>query len=144
MKRKWPTVDILKLYSGTYTKNDNIYKDASWDDTVITTRDDKARFKAHKKWNRWLSLCLKTRNLSELMKMLYGLQAGMDDLAKKNMATPEIVDMWIRWCRSIEKTATKIIILKNPIPMDGDQQKVALAKKQRNAEIEKFLMESAF
>lgn len=144
MKRKWPTIDILKLYSGTYTKNDNVYCDASWEDTVVNTHDDKARFLAHKKWNEWLSLCLKTKNLNELMAMRYGLQAGMDDLAKKNMATPEIVDMWIRWCRSIEKTATKIIVLKNPISVDGDQQKVALAKKQRNAEIEKFFMESAF
>jgi hypothetical protein len=144
MGRKWPSIDLLKLYSGTYTKNDDVSKNASWEDSIVNTADDQKRFRAHVEWNQWLSRCLSSRNIQELMSTRYGLQAGMDDLSKKNLVTPEITDLWIRWCRSIEKTAAKIVALKNPVPKGADPATVSGIKKRRAIELEVFFRESAF
>lgn len=147
MARKWPAIDIMKLYSGTMTKNDNIHKHASWDDTVVNTHDDQARFKAHKEWNAWLSKCLLRCDMQELMKVRYGLQVGMSDLVKVKLDTPEIVDMFIRWTRSIEKTARQIVSGKHPFPAPGHPQydtKVLAAKRAREIDLEEFFRESSF
>lgn len=151
MVRKWPTVDILQLYSGTHKgfDDDLKYLPISFDDDS-TANIDASRshniLKSHHKWNLWLSRCLKNQSLDELMKTRYGLQVGMDDLVKKGLATASICEMFVRWTKSIEKTARQIIKRKHKITraIATDYFKALEEKRRIDAEFEKFLRESSF
>lgn len=79
-------IDILKLYSESSTK----------------------------KWNYFLSDCLHRMDMKILENTYRGLQAGMDDLAKKKLNTDKVNELFVRWTMSIEKTMKKIVIKKNP------------------------------
>jgi len=151
MKRKWPAIDILKLYSGRLDgfEDEIVYKPKGFDEDFAANVDVSGSFKAikaHKKWNAWLSRCEKRGDLQELMKVRYGLQVGMDDLAKKGLSTPAIAEMFIRWTRSIERTARNIIRAKSKIThqMAKDFNKAYAEKRRIDSEFESFLRDSSF
>jgi len=124
--RQWPAIDLFKLF--------------------ISSNNDK--------WNAWLASCLLKRDIEELKKTRYGIQAGMDDLVKKKMNTSKIVDLFIRMNRSIELTVKSIYREKFPCKLDNPDAAKTLSihqlsierskKKKRDQEFEKFLKESSF
>jgi hypothetical protein len=86
----------------------------------------------------------------------YGLQAGLSDAVKKGFKNDKL-DLWVmKRIRDIEKAMR--IILKRKHPMPGDQvisknnkgqridfaEDAKSAKRKRDREFERFLMESNF
>ncbi len=80
VNRKYPSIDIMKLYA----KADNVA------------------------WNAFLTRSLKNKDIQGLVSILYGLQAGMKDLADTGMESERLSVFFIRLERSIEKTIQKI------------------------------------
>jgi len=145
MKRRYDSIDIMKLYAGMLPGFHDDFvpqKQMTEDGTVHNSIFKKEQLTSHQRWNNWLSKCEKTQDISELIKVRYGLQVGMTDLVKKKLDDPAIREMFLRWCSSIERTARKIINKKHPIPVDT--LKGMAAKKKRDHEIEVFLRKSSF
>lgn len=119
--RKYPPIDILKLYTTGGTKQ----------------------------WNTFLTEKLVALDLAGLGVMRYRLQAGMDDLAKKKMNSDKLIDIFLRWQRSLEVTAKKILRLKMPNPCDSPLE-AALnldhleAKRARDQAFEAWLKRTAY
>lgn len=147
MGRKWPEIDIIKLYSGTFPGFEDDYILNLNTANIDASRSMKL-LRSHDKWNNWLTECLNKKDLDELMKVRYGLQVGMDSLVKKKLNTNLVNETFLRWISSIDKTARQIIKLKNPMPHDiaGAEKnlKALEAKRSRDLEFEKFLMRSSF
>lgn len=146
-------IDLLKLYAGAddVFGNEIIFsgvRDRGESSNAKADVSASARaFKAHEKWNAWLTTCLETNNMNELIRTRYRLQIGMDDLVKKNLNTPEISQMFVRWVASIERTARQIIKRQNPKPKDLDQKdflRWKQYKKSIDTEFEKFLRKSSY
>lgn len=124
MSRKYPALDIMMIF-------------AEWNG---------------KRWNEFLTKSLNNMSINEMAKARYGLQAGMSDLAKAhNGSVPDDITNWfLRAQRSLELTMKKILKIKHPIPNDtvldkaNHTLKSLEAKRKRDQEFEKFLMESAF
>lgn len=125
MERKYPNVSILNIHA---------------------TMDNE-------QWNAYLTRCLQERNVSTLMKVYYGLQADMSDLAKANINSESVSTLFIRLTRSIEKTVKRIYREKYPSPLDNplqarnwteDLAKHKIMKKNRDLEFEKFLRDASF
>lgn len=149
MHRKWPSIDIIKLYTGNLEgfKDETLYVPQSDADTAnIDASGSFKALKAHHKWNAWLTRCLNNNDLQDLIKVRYGLQVGMDDLVKAGLATPVICEMFVRWQKSIEKTARKIIKRRTKIThkVASDYFKALELKRKTDAEFEKFLRDSSF
>jgi len=89
-ERKYPAIDILELYSNADSK----------------------------RWNRWLTRRYQEKDLDGLFAMLYGVQAGMDDLVKKKMNTEKLQLFFIRLQRSVENTIRRVLKEKDPNPCD--------------------------
>lgn len=120
-KRKYPAIDILAFYAN----NDN------------------------KKWNKFLYYCLKKRDVKKLTQMLYGFEAGMDDLAKKNLNTGKIVSFFHRIQRSIELTIKEIWReeFQNPLydPSNSHlKDKFIDDKREKDHNLELFLKKNRF
>lgn len=122
-KRKFPAIDIIKLY-------------AKWD--IYN-------------WNEWLTQKYEESNINDLAEALYGLQVGMSIVSKKKL-NDEKLDIWfVRICRSIENTAKSIIRKKTPNSLDlppipGQIRKLTDidAKRKRDMEFTEFLKRSRF
>lgn len=80
---------------------------------------------------------------------------GMDDLAKQKLNTPEICAWFVRLTKSVEDTVKKIIREKHRSKLDDADMARAYAgdplidamlmdKRNRDQELERFLMESSF
>lgn len=120
-ERKYPAIDLFKLKS-----------------TYSTAQ-----------WNRVLTRRLVNKDLDGLVAIRYGLQAGMDDLAKHKMNTEEMQDLFIRLQRSVEITMRKIWRLKYPNPCDdplkaADNLEHQEAKRERDAEFNRFLKRTGY
>lgn len=152
MVRKWPAIDILKLYSGTLQgfEDELQYKPQEFrGDDVDANIDASASFKrlkAHTKWNVWLKQCLRNKNLNELVKVRYGLQVGMDDLVRQGLDTQAIHEMFVRWIGSIEKTARQIIKKRTRIThaIATDFLKAHTEKKRMDEDWERFIRGESF
>jgi hypothetical protein len=121
--RKWPAIDVLRLYS----RADNVG------------------------WNTFLTHCLTTQDVQGLKKTLYGVQAGMADLANQGPVDPKLTNWFLRIQRSLENTAKAVFRAKYPNPLDdpmaaktGNWISWKEAKKKRDGEFEQFLRESRF
>lgn len=88
--RKWPAIDLIKLYTTTDTQT----------------------------WNVFLTQCLKHHDIDRLCVTYYGLQAGMADLAKAKLNDEKMIQFFIRLQRSIEITVKRIFRIKYPNPHD--------------------------
>jgi len=116
--RKWPEVNLLDLY----IKGD------------------------HQKWNKMLTNCLMTNNVNKLMQLLYGIQVGMDSVAKRKLNSDKMNLFFIRLQRSLESTAKKIYRRYYPCPQDIGfrSPKHLLVKRKRDEAFERFLRDSSF
>ena len=88
--RKWPEVDIIKIY----TKSSLV------------------------EWNNFLTLCYNRQDLLCLEKTYYGLQVGMDNIVKRKLNNEKISNLFIRLTRSIEITVKRIYRNKFPNKLD--------------------------
>ncbi len=120
MKGKPQSIDLLKLYAQGSTNG----------------------------WNEFLSDCARDQNLAKLEQVLYGIQLGMNDLAKQKLNTDKVNEWFVRLQRSIENTMKSIIKAKRPNPMDnplGAKSAEALAEKRaRDQEVERYLRRVRF
>lgn len=145
-------IDILKLFAGEIPGFNDDYNHRTDEDTgdkynaTFNAHESKKRLRSHEKWNLWLARCLRSGDLYDLMKVRRGLQVGMDQLVKKRMYNDFIGEMFVRWTRSIEKTAKKIINKKHPMPpiSDCNYQKELKIKRERANEFELFLKKSSY
>lgn len=104
-----------------------------------------------KKWNEFLQECFEKRQIDRLMDTRIGLQKGMDDLVKQKLNTDHISEMFIRWNRSIELTAKKIITVLNPLPGDNPKMHKEFMtdewlriKRKRDHDFELFILKSSY
>lgn len=102
-------------------------------------------------WNEFLTKCADDMNIEKLCRVKYSLQAGMDDLAKKNLNTAEMNVWFIRLCKSIDQTARLIIRKRHPLPQDNplvakDKEflKYAEIKTKRDRELAAYLKKSSY
>ncbi len=120
--RKFDPIDLMKLYS----KGSN------------------------NGWNEFLLECVHKLDINKLAKVRYQICAGMDDLAKAKLNTPEI-DVWfVRLSMSLEKTARQILRIKHPLKNDDPLRTVKTEldhhqiKKKRDQELAKFMKDSNY
>ena len=59
-------------------------------------------------WNKFLSRCVKKKDVNKLISTLYGLQAGMKDLADEKLNSDKMIAAFLRVQRSIENTLKEI------------------------------------
>lgn len=78
--RKWPTIDIVKLR-------------AEWTD---------------KEWMELMQKCFRRRDIKRLESIIYGLNAGMDEAAKKKLNDDKLIKWYLWAMRCTEKTAKQI------------------------------------
>jgi len=95
-------------------------------------------------WNKFLTKCLQKQDLHTLQSVLYGVQLGMDDLAKQKLNTEKVNVWFVRLQRSIEITMKRIIKSKNPSPLDNPHNANEWGhklseKRKRDHEIELYL-----
>lgn len=104
-----------------------------------------------KKWNEYLTLCAKNKDINSIARTLRELQIGMKELVSKGLNNDSISTQFVRWVMSLEKTAKLIIRLRNPMPQDNPliakdiQYKHTLeVKRKRDKELAIFLKESSY
>lgn len=119
--RKYPPIDLVKLY--------------------VNGGVDK--------WNAFRVKCYRNRDLNSIAAVLYGIQAGMDDLSKKNLNSAKMVRWFLLLQKSLETTARKIIKAKYPSPLDNPNKaknflELREIKRKRDIEFEKFLRDSSY
>lgn len=120
-RRKYPAIDVMKLYTEGDTE----------------------------KWNLFLALCEKHRDLNKIVATLYGVQAGMDQVATQNL-NDEKMNIWFcRLTHSLEITAKRIYRMKYPNPCDNpleakDWMHWKDEKKKRDEEFTKLLTKARF
>lgn len=107
-------------------------------------------------WNEFLNKCLRKMDINSLARVKYELQVGMTDLEKQKLNTEEINILFLRWCKSLDDTAKKIIKIKYPMPGDSitnvelnlhtkkEQSKMLEAKRLRDKALNSYLHKSSF
>ena len=76
-----------------------------------------------KKWNAFLTRCLVKKDTKKLVATLYGLQAGMKDIADKGISSEKLAIFFIRLECSIEKTIQNIDRGSLVVPYDVKKKK---------------------
>lgn len=105
---------------------------------------------SHNGWNEVLNQCYQTNNINKLARLRYGIQAGMDKLAKEKLNTEQINLFFIRLNKSLENTAKQIIRKKYPLPGDNPliakeyDKKSLEVKRKRDRELAAFFKKSAY
>jgi len=100
-----------------------------------------------KKWNAYLTRCLKNKSIDELLQMRQRLQRGMNNLVKQKMNTEEMNLWFIRLQRSTEVTLRKIWKEKhfnpnyNPATAQGEY---VLEKRRLDNEFEIMLRKNSY
>lgn len=104
-----------------------------------------------KQWNEFLTKCFNNNDLQTLMNTRFGMQVGMTTLVKKKLNSDRIVIMYLRWQKSLELTAKKVLKRRHPLPGDDaragneDLKMDTLhIKKKRDNEFEEFLIRSSY
>jgi hypothetical protein len=104
-------------------------------------------------WNDVMHECYINHDMSRLAKLMYALQAGMDDAAKAKLNNEKITVFYIRLLKSIEKTARAIIRDRHPNPRDNPlfaknpelcEKKYLEMKRKRDHELELFMRKSSY
>lgn len=122
-QRKWPEIDVVKLYVNV----------------------------DHQTWNRYLSHLLKTENIEEIKKTLYGIQSGMAKASSKKMTDKKMTLWFVRVQKSLHDTAKMIFRKKYPHPLDNPENAKNSEhlgfidiKRKRDGEFQKFLKDVSF
>lgn len=109
-----------------------------------------------KGWNDMLADCYAKNDVNRLATIKYQINCGMDDLAKQKLNTEEINIQFVRWVRSLEITARKIIKKVNPMPLDNInnidlsamdknyKEKIQKAKRARDEALKEFMRKSSY
>jgi hypothetical protein len=108
-----------------------------------------------KEWSHLMRKCERENDLERLRATLYGIQRGMDILAKSHLNTPKLCELFAIWTRSIEVSAKRIFRKKYPSILETKRDKTTqisqaelqqefLNKKKRDVEYQKFLRDSRF
>lgn len=141
-------IDILRLFAGDVPGFYDDYKALSEDAKTGAFEASKSKkiFSSHEKWNIWLTKCFLSENIDELVRVKRSLQIGMDELVRKRLNNDMINEMFIRWVASIDKTARKIVHRRYPMPpVDSkDHSKALKIKRERDLELEKYLLKSSY
>lgn len=123
MKHKHPEIDLLKL---------------------ITVWNGNA-------WEEMIREAIEKNDLKKLSSTLYGIQRGMDRMAKNNLNSPKVCEIFAKLTRSIEYAAKQIFKKKYPtildtktIKPDHDHIKEFRNKKLRDELFRKFLQSSRY
>jgi hypothetical protein len=103
----------------------------------------------HKMWNRFLTKCLKAKDINRLCTTREQLQRGMDKAAKENLNSEKIQLLFLRLQSSIENTIKAIIRKKYPNPCDNpltakDNSQWLEVKRARDAEMERYLRKTSY
>lgn len=130
MSRKWPTIDIVKLfYLGDQVN-----------------------------WQATIQKYIKNNDLEAIKKTRYGIQAGMEDARKQKLNTPVLINWFAQIQRDLD-VATKLILKKlYPSPLDEPLKavefrknnpkdlvdKVRKEKQERDDKIERYIRENSF
>lgn len=126
--RKTEAIDLMKLYTLGSTKG----------------------------WNDMLAECYSRNDVNKLALIKYQISAGMDDLAKQKLNTEDINVQFVRWVRSLEITARRIIKKVNPMPLDNINNielssmesnlktKIQKAKRARDEALKEFMRKSSY
>lgn len=83
------------------------------------------------KWNRMLNDHMTRRDANGLSKIWYGMQRGMDDLAKHGHNTAKVCYWYLRCLNSLEKTMRAILRARHPNPYN-DPKSAALCKAEKD------------
>lgn len=124
MARKFESIDPIKLYCGLKRKD----------------------------WKLLLENSMNKRSAQNLVKWRYGLQAGLHEANRSGKITSEKIDIWvIARLKDLENAMKYILKERYPNPMDDPRNvgtefaaKATAAKRIRDREFQKFLMESNF
>lgn len=107
-------------------------------------------------WNDFLTECYNKNDINKLAVVKYRISAGMDDLAKQKLNSDAINVQFVRWVRSIEVTARKIIKKLYPLPNDTivkseldvlnkvEKEKMMKAKQLRDRALQDFMRKSSY
>jgi hypothetical protein len=122
-RRKWPAIDVLALYN----KGD---------------ADG---------WNRLLTSAYEREDVQWLKRTMYGLQAGMADIAETGFNSGKVTLWFLRIQRSLEDTAKKVFRKKYPHPLDNPMnasnktyRDSIEVKRKRDQELQRFLNDARF
>lgn len=109
-----------------------------------------------KAWNDMLDSCTAALDINRIAQIKRELQIGMTNLEKLKLNTNDINVQFVRWTRSLELTAKRIIKKKHPMPGDNlmitnlqeDDSNFKLkalnAKRKRDEELREFLRKSSY
>ncbi len=103
----------------------------------------------HAQWNMFLTNCYNNRDVSRLIRVMRGLQMGMDDMSKKKLNVPKMNLFFVRLQTSIEKTLKKIYkevypeICDDPLKAKDNLHKIG-QKRKRDADFEAFLRRHSY
>jgi hypothetical protein len=105
-------------------------------------------------WNQVLTQHFNSMNTAALARLLYGLQAGMDDLTKNKMNDEKMTMFFLRLQKSVENTFKAILRKKYPNPYDSplfkdksidEKRTIWLSmKRKRDNELEVFLRKVSY
>ena len=70
------------------------------------------------RWRGFIKRAITAENLYLLEHTLYGLQLGMNDLAKQKLNTPKIITWFTQLQRSVEYAIKTLIRKRQPNPLD--------------------------
>lgn len=102
-----------------------------------------------KRWNAFLLKCDQSNDVQTLSATRYGLQAGMAKLAQQKLNTDQVVNLYLRMLKSVEKTAKNIFRRKYPNPLDDATLSAEYShflddKRKRDQELELFFKKTGF
>lgn len=99
-------------------------------------------------WNKWLTQCLETDNLNQLLSVRRGLQKGMDSARKKKLVDEKLAVAYSRWIGSIDKTIRRVVKnrdrLQNDFVNNKGDAKSLREKRERDAALEAFLKKESY
>lgn len=103
-------------------------------------------------WNQELQKLYQRNDVAGLARLLYAIQAGMDDVRKSGLNTDKMNTFFLRLQHSIEKTLKAILRKKYPNPLDDpmnarDPRIVAEwqeIKRKRDQEFAEFMRKSSY
>jgi hypothetical protein len=104
------------------------------------------------RWASFLTKKIRSRDFNGLLQARWGLQAGMNDLAKNKLNLDKWVMKYIRWNKSLEVALRSLYRSRYPNPLDrpgtildpSTHEKALNAKRNRDRTFESILKGQSF